>query len=239
MLFRSQDRSAFSQIQALLNEPLLFMYRDYLLRLLDERSAIDADGATWQPGDVPVFAREYEVMVRSADALFRILCNRLDDIRNLIERGDFSLRKQFKPDDPEETLQKWFADRLTNIARDKYGVVREAEVDQGKKPDILIFATGVERLPIEIKWAHKWSLEELKYALTEQLIGQYMREEASRHGFFVICNADPARQWELTRGERIVFSKLIECLRGQADDILNSRNDLDGLVVMGIDFTNP
>jgi hypothetical protein len=239
MLFHSADRSAFSQIQVLLSEPLLFIHRDYLLRLLDERSSIDAEGDAWQPGDVPVFTKEYEVMPRSADALFRILCNRIDDIKDLIERGDFSLREQCKPDEPEQTLQKWFADRLTNMSQDKYKIIREAEVDQKKKPDILILRPEIERLPMEIKWAHKWSCPELEYALTEQLIGLYMREEASRHGFLVICNADPAKRWEPVPGKRIVFSELIEYLRSQAEGIVKSRNDLDGLAVMGIDFTNP
>lgn len=237
MLVKSPDKAAHSVLRSLSDETTLVAHRDYILRLLDERTEIDAEGPAWMPADIYAYARDYEILPRSAHILFSLVLYRLDDIKNLIEYEDFSIRGLFRPDDPEDRLQKWFAAELTRTSNQKYNIVREAEVDQEKKPDILVVAPGIERLPIEIKWAHKWSFSALSDALIEQLIGQYMRTNRSRHGIYLLCNAEVGRQWEPSSGQRIDFGELVARLMGQANEVLHNDSDIDSLAVIGIDFT--
>ncbi len=182
------------------------------------------------------WSRNGVISIRSADDLFRVVIDRLDDIREFVERGEFSLRNVFT-DAAEEEFQKWIADKLTR--EDKHGCsyTREEEVADEKKPDIRVHHSSCARAPvsIEIKIAENWNYQELKDALHEQLVDQYLRKQKSRHGVLLLCS----------RGERKKakqdpvcqkFSVLVDTLQGEADQRCSQSPDIDGLQVFGIDF---
>ena len=47
-------------------------------------------------------------------------------------------------------------------------------------------------LPIEVKIAENWTVEELEEALTDQLCGQYLRSADARHGILLITHLKSA-----------------------------------------------
>ncbi|MDD2583300.1 MAG: hypothetical protein PHR66_15035, partial [Desulfuromonadaceae bacterium] len=232
----SKKPDAFSLMQQLLDEPLLASRKDYILHLLDVKAENDAETTAWEPSDIAKFMRDHEAPPRSTDDLFRIALKRLAIIKDGVEHDDFSQRGDLRPGDPEEKLQLWLARQLEERARDIYKVEREPEVDRKKKPDIRIDTAGLGPVTIEIKWAHDWSYNDLERALQEQLVGQYMKTNKSRHGILILATYEVKRQWQPPSGIKINFGQLVDMLQSQARDILKNRLDIDGLEVVGIDF---
>lgn len=209
--------------------------RDWLRYGGDEAAKRDADPAAWSPEDVAQFAACYERRPASADDLFQLALYRLEVIREQAEEGDFSARDLFKDDDHESKLQKWLAGKLDDLRRDLYQVARETEVYDDKKPDIRLFAAGIDGVTIEAKWAHKWSYNELRTdALEQQLVGQYMRTNRSRHGILVLVNLVRTRTWLPTGEPPINFATLCARLDREAKELVKSRGNGEQLAVLGM-----
>lgn len=235
-LAESKEPHAFQKLQTLLDNPLLESRKDYILHLLDEKAETDAEPAAWRAQDVAMFMAKHEASPRSTDDLFRIALKRFAAIQDSVEHADFSQRRDLRAGDPEETLQVWLARELENRANEIYSVVREPEVDRKKKPDIRLVTVGLDPVTIEVKWAHDWSYKELEEALHKQLVGQYMKANSSRHGILAIATYDAKRQWHPPGAPMIDFRQLLETLKKQANTVLKSRADIDGLEIVGIDF---
>jgi hypothetical protein len=86
----------------------------------------------------------------------------------------------------EGEAKRWLAERLRERARDAFQVGIEEEVAQGNKPDITVHAGSVLRVPIEVKLSRRWSIDELRIAIEEQLVGRYLRPARATRGFFVV-----------------------------------------------------
>ncbi|MGE4296466.1 MAG: hypothetical protein AB7E47_00435 [Desulfovibrionaceae bacterium] len=210
--------------------------REYLQLLVYRKLMRDAD-VPWQPSAIPQFEREHEIDPLTTGDLFAVAIKRLREIQGELERGDFSNRGLFTENTAETELQKYFAGKLQDKARGRYAVVREAEVDAGKKPDIRLVHEGTSPVSIEMKWAHKWSLSKLEVALANQLVGQYLKADGSSYGIFLLVNAKEGEHWGGKREH--TFQTLIEHLQSKADAILASNPEVQGLVVFGIDVTPP
>jgi len=237
ILAESKEPQAFQKLQALLGNPLLESRKDYILYLLDEKSENDAEPTAWQARHVEVFMSRHEVPPRCSDDLFMMTMKRLAAVKDSVENADYSQRRDLRQNDPEEALQAWLARQLDSSANDMYTVVREPEVDRKKRPDIRVVTAGFAPATIEIKWAHDWSYNDLVNALHGQLIGLYMKANNSRHGILMLATYEGKRKWQAPNGELIGFKQLLVLLRDQAAEVLKSRMDIDGLEVIGIDFT--
>lgn len=236
-LAESKESHAFQRLQELLVNPLLESRKDYILHLLDEKAENDAEPSAWRAQDVVVFMSKHEAPPRSSDDLFWIALKRFALIKDSVENADFSQRRDLRQDDPEETLQVWLARQLESSTNEIYKVVREPEVDRKKKPDIRLVTAGLNPVTIEIKWAHDWSYNDLEKALHEQLVGLYMKTNRSRHGILMLATYDAKRQWQTPDGKRIGFEQLIVLLKERASLVLKTRMDIDGLEIVGIDFS--
>lgn len=236
-LAESKESHAFQKLQELLVNPLLESRKDYILHLLDEKAENDAEPEVWRAQDVVTFMNNNETPPHSSDDLFRIALKRFVIIKDSVENADFSQRRDLRQGDPEEALQAWLARQLEISANEIYKVVREPEVDRKKKPDIRLVIAGLNPTTIEIKWAHDWSYNDLEKALHEQLVGLYMKTNSSRHGILMLANYDAKRQWQTPSGKMIGFEQLIALLKEHVSSILKTRMDIDGLDVVGIDFS--
>ena len=128
--------------------------KDLLLTEMEEK--IDRESPfTWQEKEVLDFEKSHEHDPVTVNDLFEIGLKRMGEIKDELEKGDYSLRNLFTESTPESELQKFFAQRLTDLARGRYSVVREPEVDNKKKPDIRLQYKDLPPVSIEVKWAHK------------------------------------------------------------------------------------
>ena len=146
--------------------------RDRFLYLADQNLGLAAESRLWKATDPSVFAASFEREPTTADELFQIALDRLDDLRWEIEAGDFSERGLFKPNMREEYVQKWVAARLDGTSRGKYSVHREEEVDNYKEPDLRLHHPEAGRVGIEIKPTDRYSFSQLDDALKKECKGQ-------------------------------------------------------------------
>lgn len=183
--------------------------------------------------------REHERAPCSPADLFTLALNHLDDIKDQLEKGPFSNRGLFKPETSEEAIQKWLADKLEASARSRYVVSREKEVDKRKRPDIRLDNPTISgSVSIEIKPLDKnYSLPDLESALTDQLLGLYIRDARSRHGILVLTYAGSKKHWEVPdTNDRVDFAALTDHL-ARALRLEKEDPRVDGLRVVALDFT--
>ncbi len=209
----------------------------WLLRALEEK--VDRESPLiWDEEAILEFERNHECDPVTVDDLFAIGIKRLTEIKHEIEKKDFGLKSLFKKDTDESELQKYIAQRLQDLSRGRYSLpVRESEVARGKKPDIRLIFKDIPPLPIEIKWAHKWSCRELESSLQDQLVDQYLRDPDTTHGILLLVNANRRKTW-LCKSKRKNFNSLIRHLEGLAHDIESNKPGVASLKVIGIDLTN-
>ena len=182
------------------------------------------------------WSRNGVILIRNSDDLFRVVLDRLDDIRESVERDEFSYRQLFQ-EASEDLFQKWIADQLQS--EDKHGCsyTREEEAAEEKKPDIRVHHSNCAGTPvsIEIKVAENWNSRDLKEALHRQLVDLYLRKQKSRHGVLLLCSRGERKKG---RKDPVCqnFSVLIDTLQCEADQRRSQSPDIDGLQVIGIDF---
>lgn len=195
------------------------------------------------PKEAQEWSQTHAMVIRRSGDLHRVVLDRLDDIREHIERGELSDRAIYHGRD-ESDFQIHIArelDRWKNVHG--YVISREEEVDRKKMPDIRVAHSACNGHPvsIEIKIYENWSFPELQDALRRQLVGQYLRAYKSRHGILLLWSrpanakkAQPGRK--RVEGKMIGFREVVARLQAEADMLVRERSDIDALSVVGIDY---
>jgi hypothetical protein len=234
VLGSSKEPEAEDALRTLLDAPELCKSHDWILHLLDERKYILADDTPWEAGDVRIFAKEYHSEPRSDYQLFRLITRLLADIKNHVERSENAAnRLSIRSGDLERDFRGYLHG---------FSVTQESEVDLGQKPDLRIGRSGLNALPVEVKLANLgWTVNTLIERLENQLVGQYLRPANIRHGIYVLGNTEAKRRWEVPNsGKRINFQELVSLLQERAKVLQSERRvHVDGIEVIGIDFSNP
>jgi len=236
-LAQTSEPGALEALFELLEEPNLSSQQDWLLHLIDQRMAQDAEGNPWKATDVVEFAQEYETDPKCAMDLFKIAVRRFDEIKDLVECHDHSARDEMPKDADEEALQSWLCRKLNELSRGRYKAVWSPKVDMKKEPDLRLDRIDIGSVVIEVKWADTCSLVDLENALQDQLVGRYMRAPTSRHGLLVL-GYKGKDHWKSADGD-IDFMALLTHLKARATSLLGSRPELYGLNVIGISFAKP
>ncbi len=220
------------------NLPQMEMLRDRLLNFARARAAADAEFEDFQAQDIHKIETKHGKQLTTVNELFDVVCDRIDDIKYYVEGGDFSLAGPLWAVAEEKHLQRFLAGRLRESSRGQYSTTREEEVIDRKMPDIRLHCPGVAgRVTIETKVADNSTGPKLMVALEEQLVGQYLRDEQSCHGLYVLGYYGRKKSWRLRRhGASLDFSRLIGELKQHADQVAGADPRVERLAVMGIDF---
>ena len=136
-----------------------------------------------------------------------------------LHHGDFQQGKTLANLIGERAVQNWTADRLAFQARSiRLGRAREVHVADEKEPDIRLRAKATDAsVPVEIKIAQSWKLEELESALKDQLCGKYLRAKDGRHGILLLVYQAPKPGgWPDHVGKALTFSEVVSHLRAMA-----------------------
>jgi hypothetical protein len=237
-LAQSDDPGAMAMLQGLLTCPELAAHRDWLLHLIDQRIVSDADYAAWEPTALREFARLYEADPRTDSELFRIVLNRLTDIKDDVEHSDNSLREEVQRGAKESVLRRWLARKLNERSRQRYTIPQEEEIDQKERPDLRAENPHTAPVSIELKWADNWTLDELLERLENQLVGQYLRAHNSRYGIYVLATDGRKGHWESPDGN-LNFNQVIERVARRAEELKRTRPGIGDLRVVSIDFRVP
>jgi hypothetical protein len=240
-LSQLESTEADKVLNEFLQEPTLATYRDYILHLLDQRAERQAELPPWIPVDIRTFAEEYEIDPKTDRDLFNITCRRLDEIKHDVERGDNSIRTDMHVDYDERKLRIWLARKLQERSRDRYTVPQEEEIDRRERPDLRIEKPGMAPVSIEIKWADKkWTLPQLLERLENQLVGQYLRDDKSRYGIYLLGYIGRKKIWEHPdNSSHLSFGQVVAMIDKRAKEIVAEQRNIEDIAVISLDFTDP
>jgi hypothetical protein len=99
-----------------------------------------------------------------------------------------------------------------------YSVDREVHVADEKEPDIRLRCKPTDAtMPIEVKVAESWTLEQLEDALVKQLCGRYLRAKDGRHGILLLVHqTHRPRGWPRKKGTALTFTEVVAHLKKMA-----------------------
>jgi len=93
-------------------------------------------------------------------------------------------------------------------------------------------------VPIELKLADKWTGPKLFERLENQLCGDYLRDNRSNRGIFVLVYRGEQKHWEMPdNANRVDFLGLVTALQEYWKHISTKFPGIDDITVIGIDLT--
>ena len=235
LLCEIPGKATYDALIRLSESPPLQHLKDRLLNLADSRAEADADFSAWTPEQVAEFGRDAERSPKTQKELFEIAVSRLDDIKFDLEEGDDSVASLWRKVDNELELRRVLASRLSHDSRNRYTTGSEEELADGKRTDIRLHNPNVDaRIPIEIKIAGKWSANQLRERMENQLVGQYLRE--AHYGVFLLVNRGAVSDNKSWRHDgELSFSALVQWLKDESRTLLNEH--IQDVEVIGIALT--
>lgn len=238
-LLKQNSHEATKTLSILMNVEILKNNVDWLHMGFAQHLESRAQDQPWKENDIEEFSNYFEKQPTCSHQLFLLIGDRLEDIKDCIENSDQSPKERLFKIEPEPEFRKWLTLELNNRAKDKYPAPQqEVEVINGKKPDIRIAPTSIGPISLELKWAENWSFSELVEALEIQLVGQYLKASDSNNGFLILGyrNTDRKKTWK-EGSTSYDFENLVARLNEEAKKIKLTNLKLEGLNVVGINFT--
>jgi hypothetical protein len=223
-------------------DPSMHAYRDYLLGLIDRRRAREADNFRIEAVDVAAILTEHERVPRNRADLFHTADMRLRGFKERVESAENTTRHEAQQNWQEPDYQAWLQRHLQQVAKNKYTVPREVEVDPGNFPDLRFespLVDGAVQVEVKVATFDHWSYRKLKEHLHQQLVGKYLRAGNAVHGVYLLFRAKRNRRWEMDDGTALDWDQMLNQLREQANLILAQRPDIERLEVIGVDVTPP
>ncbi len=211
--------------------------KDVLLNLADSHAENDAARQQeWTAAQVAEFECDAEKNPKTQQDLFDIAVSRLNAIKFDLEEGDDSEASLWQKADDETELRLVIANRLKLISAGKYTIASEEELADRSQTDIRLHHPNIDApIPIEVKIAGKWSANELRERMENQLVGQYMRE--AQYGIFLLINQGNKQFWQPEPSRRLAFSDLVQWLQDESRTLLKKHGHVQNLEVAGIDLT--
>ena len=191
----------------------------------------------WSEKEVRAFETTWTEPVGTGEQLLALVCELVDDIAAEFVSADESAREVVETADLEHSVQTWLARELRHRAKGRFNVVLEKEVVLRERPDITVVAAGGSvEVAVEVKHGNKrWTLEQLRRALSVQLAEDYLKPAKRRHGLMVI-SLHKGRIWaDKATNASLDFPALIATLQAQAAGILTNRFGSVAVAVRGLD----
>lgn len=191
----------------------------------------------WKAKDVVRFERDLYLPIKSAAQFFELVSSVVQSIQGDFQQQDATSKRVIHRAADEGEVQEWLAEQLHLRAKSRFHRIRESEVADANKPDLVLASTETDaQIAIEVKHSDKgWSARDLQRSITNQLIGKYLRPENRRQGLLVITRHKKNYWLSPTTGRRINFSSLIDLLQVFAEQAANSHTFTVSVRVVGID----
>lgn len=186
------------------------------------------------------FDRELNYSPYDDASLFAVLNNRLDDFEHHLLNDEQSIIDTLRKVEGETELRRFISFWLQQNSRSVYTLSQEAVVISEKRTDIRLQPTAMDKYAsIELKLdddRNKWSGTDLKVALVDQLVGQYLNHERCYVGCLLI-GMRKTRKWENPETkEKMNLNETVNWLQGIANKIMDERPKLY-ISVKGIDYS--
>jgi hypothetical protein len=200
----------------------------------------DSEKLPWTVDDLAAFASETERTPKDHKSLFGLISSRLNDLKSHFEQSDDSTANIVIKTKDETEIRNYVGNWLRDKSQNRYSVPQEEELADAKRPDIRIHGNGFDApVPIELKIAdNNWSGRKLFERLQNQLCGDYLRDQRSTCGVYLLFNRGEKQTWSSNDGQaQLNFAELVTSLQKFADGIVAQRRDIEDVIVVGIDLT--
>ena len=232
-------RAGFDAIMRLHAENGFPASKERLQELAIERASIESEMAPWPAGEAVEFERTAGTEPRTTRDLQMLALSRIADMQHDLVHDDYQQGETLAGLPSENTVQRWFGDRMDLKKGRSFSVGRENHVADEKEPDVRLVAKATDaNVPIEIKVAESWALRQLESALVDQLCGKYLRDRQTRHGILLLVHQMPRPVgWEAENGVMLTFQQVVERLRAKAAEIAGAATDAPQPEIAVIDVT--
>jgi hypothetical protein len=197
----------------------------------------DSELPAWTPAEAVAFERERLLPPKTGAQLYRVAQSVLNQIKWRFDHGNASSQPVLLTAEDEDAVQKYLAEQLELTALGRYHTVREPEIAESNKPDILLSsAHSIDEVAIEVKYGDKgWRAITLEHALTAQLAEDYLRPANRRHGLLVVTSHSSKRWRHPATGAMLSFDEMIAYLNSVASRLKRNAVGEVTVAVIGID----
>jgi hypothetical protein len=208
-LIKAQGQEAFKAKLELAVDPMFAQAKDRIAALAHERLAEETDVSIAEMDELAGLFIGKELVPKSGTDMAHVLCDRLDDLQDLMLR-DTGPRAAWAMVTDENSLRPAIARELEIMANAAYTVDQESVTVDGKETDIRLRATSMLQATIELKIGEKSrSGAVLRETIENQLIKKYMAHSKARTGCLVVTVANPKRRWQHPdTGEKMDWQQL-------------------------------
>jgi hypothetical protein len=199
----------------------------------------DGDIKPWSPAEVRDFYEKLERTPSNHSELAELAVHRLLDLKDDLEQGDSSIAAILQKVDQETDMRKYIGNVLRDKALGRYSIPQEEELADAKRPDLRFHGVDFDGpVPVELKLADKWTGQVLFERLENQLCGDYLRDNRSNRGIFLLVYKGNKQSWYIpgTR-DRANFGELTDALQHYWSQIASKFPNVHAITVIGIDLT--
>lgn len=237
-LTRIPGKEAFVALDEIAKQHPKAQSRPWLASYAKTKAEQDADCPAWSPVQVRDFHKHLDRTPSNHRDLADLAIMRLRDLKDDLENGDESVARILLRVETEPEMRNFLAHELREKAHGRYTITQEEEFSDDKRPDLRFHGAGFDApVPTELKLADRWTGPKIFERLENQLSGDYLRDNRSRHGIFALVNLSQGKRWQLPSGELVGFDGLVQALQAHWKSIANKHPHVDDIAIIGIDLT--
>lgn len=239
LLNQIPGKEAFLALNELARVHLKEKTRKWIKLQAKKRAEQDSDMEPWSTEQVRDFNEDFERTPGTHKELAELAELRLLDLKHDLEQGDESIAATLQNEDIKETeIRTLIGWQLREKANGRYSISQEEELADGKKPDLRFHRNEIDGpVPVELKLVDNWTGQELFERMENQLCKDYLRDERSNRGIYLLIRRGYKKRWKLPNGKYAVFSDLINTLQGHWHKISPHFPGVEYIKVIGIDLT--
>jgi hypothetical protein len=231
-------RDAYLALKAISNSHPEPQMRPWFAQQARSKAEADSERPPWSAEQVNQFGTEFERTPANHRELFDLAVLRLLDFKHELEDSDNSTASVLIREEKETVLRNYIGAWCNRSSLSRYVVPQEEELPDAKRPDIRWHGVGFKgAVPTELKIADNWRGPQLFERLEGQLAGDYLRDDASSRGIYLLLYRGVQKHWQLPGGEMGSFDELVSALQIHWVTVAAAHPRVEEIKVIGIDLT--
>lgn len=214
--------------------------RPYFAQYAHEQAQLACAGAPWSEAQAWQFQQTQESTPATHRQLYDLAVRRLEDLKHSLEQSDSSNAPMLALVAAEKHIRVYIGEWLRDRAGGRYSATQEEEFADAKRADIRFLGKGFDApVPIELKLANNWTGPKLFERLENQLCGDYLRDNRSSCGIFLLVyRGEPEKTWQLPGMRATVdFTGLVRGLQERWATLAPTLPQVHEISIIGIDLT--